>query len=263
MLINGIILKYKELIFMFKENYIMNGIIYCKTGLHIGGSNDSVEIGGSDNVIIRDSINNYPFIPGSSLKGKLRSLMELNDVEYVDNLIEDMKAGKDEPSKESDIAVRIFGGSVENKTIQFPTRIIVRDSFPTKETINKWNEHPDIINGAELKYENQLNRLKASANPRNIERVPKGSEFEFEIILSVYDEDEKQDNIINIINAMILLEDNYLGGSGTRGFGQVSFKDISIYKRDQSYYKENKKQEPVVVNKSLEDARNDLIEYFN
>ncbi len=72
---------------MFKENYVITGIILCETGLHIGGSNDSVEIGGSDNVVIRDGLTNYPYIPGSSLKGKLRSLIELNDDKFVKNLI--------------------------------------------------------------------------------------------------------------------------------------------------------------------------------
>ena len=92
---------------------MISGEIYCETGLHIGGSNDSVEIGGSDNVVIRDSITKRPFIPGSSLKGKLRSLIELNDPVFVTQLVEKMKENKDiTGNEESDIAVRVFGGSV-------------------------------------------------------------------------------------------------------------------------------------------------------
>ena len=123
-----------------------------------------------------------------------------------------------------------------------------------------------FINGAELKYENKLSRINASANPRNIERVPKSSEFSFEIVFSVYDEDE-ENNILEIFNAMILLEDNYLGGSGSRGFGQVKFKEISVVKRDQSYYKENKSQEDVIPKSSplddLSEVRQAVFEKIN
>lgn len=247
---------------MFKENYIITGTIVCKTGLHIGGSNDSVEIGGSDNVIIRDSITNLPFIPGSSLKGKLRSLIELNDKEFVDKLIQKLKQNEEISGFESDIAVKIFGGSVENKTIKFPTRVIVRDSYPNEKTIKLWEKYNDVINGAELKYENRLTRIKADATPRNIERVPKGSEFNFEIIFSYYDEDENND-LLRIINAMFLLEDNYLGGSGSRGFGQVSFKDISIVKRDQSFYIDGNEEELILKERSISDVRKELSKYLN
>ena len=72
---------------MFKENYIITGQIVCETGLHIGGSTDSIEIGGSDNPVIRDSVTKLPFIPGSSLKGKLRSLLELYDPDSAKNVI--------------------------------------------------------------------------------------------------------------------------------------------------------------------------------
>lgn len=244
---------------MFKENYIITGIIECKTGLHIGGSNDSVEIGGSDNVVIRDSITNLPFIPGSSLKGKLRSLIELNDPVFVDNLVDAIKEEKkfgENPKREiedSDRAVKVFGGSVENKTIRFPTRIIVRDSYPSDGTKKLWKKHNSVIDGAELKYENKLGRYKSEANPRNIERVPKGSEFEFEIIFSVYEGEDN--NIDDIFYAMTLLEDNYLGGSGSRGFGQVAFKNINIIKRDQSFYKENVVAKTILENGSLKEAR--------
>lgn len=68
---------------MFKKNYIIKGEIVCKTGLHIGGSNDNIDIGGTDTVVIRDSVTDLPFIPGSSLKGKLRSLLELNDKDLL------------------------------------------------------------------------------------------------------------------------------------------------------------------------------------
>lgn len=224
---------------MFKKNYIITGVIVCKTGLHIGGSNDTVEIGGSDNVIIRDSIDNLPFIPGSSLKGKLRSLTELNDKTFVNKLLSNNNVDNDNPDK----AAKIFGESVENKKMNFPTRIIVRDSFPTEDTKEMWEKHVDVINGSELKYENKLNRLNSEASPRNIERVPKGSKFNYEIIYSVYDNDNDNESILTIINSMLLLEDNYLGGSGSRGFGQIKFEKNNIIIRNQDYYKNNVAEE--------------------
>ena len=94
---------------MFNGNYIISGKIKCLTGLHIGGSNNNMEIGGSDNVVIRDAINNLPYIPGSSLKGKLRSLLELNDEKAFKNV----KENNGEPSNQGLIA-DVFGKSSYN-----------------------------------------------------------------------------------------------------------------------------------------------------
>jgi len=232
---------------MFKENYLIKGKILCETGLYIGGSNDNIDIGGTDNAIIRDVVSDLPFIPGSSLKGKLRSLFELNDKESARSVL--TNGGK--PSTDENCnAAKIFGVSAdEGRDLKFPTRLIVRDSFPTEESIELWNKYEDIVRGSELKYENNINRVNSSATPRNIERVPKGSSFNFEMIFSVYEEDEN--NLMNVFEAMRLLEDNYLGGSGSRGFGKVKFTDISIIKRDQNYYKENSEEEILVENADL------------
>lgn len=233
---------------MFKENYIIKGEIFCETGLHIGGSNDNIEIGGSDNVVIRDSISDLPFIPGSSLKGKLRSLVELYDADSVQNVIDNK--GK-VTTDENTIAAKIFGVSADtDRNSQFPTRIIVRDSFPTEETKDLWKKTEDVVRGTELKYENTLNRINSSANPRNIERVPKGSSFDFEIIFTVYDGDDE--NILDLFEAMKLLEDNYLGGSGSRGYGKVSFEKIKVLKRSHEYYKEAKEQEKIIEDADLD-----------
>jgi len=91
---------------MFNGNYVLTGEIEVVTGLHIGGSNNSIEIGGSDNVVIRDSITNLPYIPGSSFKGKIRSLLELNDDEAYKNV----KQNGGEPSNTGLIA-DVFGKS--------------------------------------------------------------------------------------------------------------------------------------------------------
>ena len=220
---------------MFKENYIIRGKIICETGLHIGGSNDNIDIGGSDNVIIRDVVSDLPFIPGSSLKGKLRSLYELNDKESSKSVL-DNNGGP--ATDENCNAAKIFGISADSaENLKFPTRLIVRDSFPTEESIKLWSNYEDIVRGTELKYENNINRLNARSNPRNIERVPKGSSFNFEMVFSVYDGDE--DNLISVFEAMRLLEDNYLGNSGSRGSGKIKFVDLNLIKRDQSYYKDN------------------------
>ena len=224
---------------MFNENYVLKGKISCETGLHIGNSSDNIDIGGSDKPVIRDSVNNLPYIPGSSLKGKLRSLLELND--YLSS--ESVKTNRGRPSNDINcVATQIFGiasyrGTKEEKLIlKYPTRIIVRDSYPTDKTIEKWKNSEEIFGGAELKYENSVDRINATAFLRNIERIPRGSEFNFEIIFSVYEGDNEK-NFIEILRSMKLLEDNYLGGSGTRGFGKVKFKDINIIRRDLNYYK--------------------------
>ena len=236
---------------MFKENYIIKGEIICQTGLHVGGSNDNIDIGGSDNVVIRDSVSDSPFIPGSSLKGKLRSLLELNDAASAQSVIKN--EGKPATDGEC-VATQIFGVAADQgKGLKSPTRLIVRDSFPTDASLELWDSQKEIIRGTELKYENNLNRINSSATPRNIERVPKGSAFNFEMIFSVYEDDPA--NISSVFEAMALLEDNYLGGSGSRGFGKVTFENIKVAKRGQDYYKEANEEEVIIEDAKLAEVR--------
>ena len=209
----------------FQKNYVISGEIICSTGLHIGGSKDSIEIGGSDNVIIRDPVKRLPYIPGSSIKGKMRALLELS--------LDRTNGGPCKCGK-CDVC-RVFGSAADNISVSGPTRIIVRDSFPTEETLKMWNESSDVVEGAELKYENSLDRITSRANPRNQERVPRDSKFEFEIIVSEYEGDS--DNLGVVLEGLRLLEDSYLGGSGTRGYGKVEFRDITITERPAEYYR--------------------------
>lgn len=243
---------------MFIKNYIINGEITCKTGLHIGGSLETIEIGGSDNPIIKDTVSNLPFIPGSSIKGKLRSLLELSDKKSSQSVIEN--GGK--VSTEG-IAAEFFGVANNNETSKddndnesskanndnessnnkFHNKLIVRDAFPTEDTIKMWDKHSDIIDGAELKYENSLDRITSEATPRNIERVPVDSKFKLEIVLSIYDETyttkSDYESLNPLFKSMKLLQDDYLGGSGTRGFGKIEFENITIKERGLEYYTGN------------------------
>ena len=239
---------------MFKENYIIQGKIVCKTGLHIGGSSDAIDIGGSDNVIIRDSVTGNPYIPGSSLKGKLRFLTELNDKDSAQSVIDNEGKPADDPNC---ISSRLFGISADDKQteLKFPTRTIVRDAYPDEDTLDLW-DNESLISGAELKYENNINRINSGATPRNIERVPKGSKFDFEIIFSVYEGDNE--NISYLLDSMKLLEDNYLGGSGSRGFGQIKFENIKLSKRTAQYYKENKDEEVIIESDDIVEVINQI-----
>ena len=239
---------------MFVKNYIIRGKIVCETGLHIGGSNDEIDIGGSDNIIIRDSVTDNPYIPGSSLKGKLRFLTELNDKDSALNVIKNEGKPSDDPNC---IAVKLFGLSADENNIElkFPTRTIVRDAYPDAETLELW-KNESLVNGAELKYENRINRINSAANPRNIERVPRGSKFDFEIVFSVYEGDN--DNISSLLDSMRLLEDNYLGGSGSRGYGQIKFRNIKLSLRTNEYYKQNIDDEIIAEADSITDIINEI-----
>lgn len=235
---------------MFKENYIIQGKIVCKTGLHIGGSSDAIDIGGSDNVIIRDSVSGLPYIPGSSIKGKLRFLTELNDKDSAQSVISNDGHVSDDTSC---IATKLFGISAdENQSeLKFPTRTIVRDAYPDDDTVELWNNEA-LVSGAELKYENTINRINSAATPRNIERVPKDSKFDFEIIFSVYEGDD--DNVSALLDAMRLLEDNYHGGSGSRGYGQIKFENIKLSKRSKDYYTENNNENIIIESDDISEV---------
>lgn len=221
----------------FKENLVISGCMKCDTGMHIGAPTESIEIGGVDNIIIRDAESNLPFIPGSSLKGKMRTLVELNDPQATRNIINNKggpcKCGVCLPCK-------IFGVSAdetitEGKQIG-PTRLIVRDAFPTTETLEMWDENEEVVDGAEVKYENSINRITSAATPRPSERVPKGSKFNFEMVFSVYN-NEDLNNFRGVFEALRLLEDNYLGGSGSRGYGKIIFEDLKVVQRTSEYYR--------------------------
>ncbi|ALT68967.1 type III-A CRISPR-associated RAMP protein Csm3 [Methanobrevibacter millerae] len=252
---------------MFRKNIIIKGIITCETGLHIGDSSDTVEIGGSDSPIVRDSITGFPYIPGSSIKGKLRSLFELSDPESCQSIINNAKEDNDvivSTCIDCD-AVKLFGTTPENikdesSRINFKTRLLVRDAHPTDDTIEMWKDNDQLLKGVELKWENTINRITSKAVPRNIERVPKGSEFNFEIIISVYDEDEDVNRIIKkLLLSMYLLQNDYLGGSGSRGSGQISFNHIYITERDRSFYLTGEEKDPLFKDVSFETLNIDLL----
>ncbi len=180
------------------------------TGLHIGDSKDNVEIGGIDNPIVRKTINNVPYIPGSSLKGKMRSLLE-------------QIAGSAEVGGNTAIN-DLFGFAKDNK----PSKIIFRDAYMNKDSIEKLrnSEYTDMPY-AEVKFENVIDRIKGTAeHPRQMERVPAGVKFDVEIIINVWSSDD-EDELIGLLEKGIkALENDYLGGSGSRGYGQVKFGEL-------------------------------------
>ncbi len=216
----------------FLGNFIIRGKFKCLTGLHIGGSKEKLEIGGVDSPVIRDPRTRYPYVPGSSLKGKLRSLLE-----YALGAV----PSSGDVSTHEDV-VRLFGIGVDEKEEANknpksplynigPSRLIVRDCHPTRKTVQDWKKLDTELLYTEYKSENGINRITSAANPRFIERVVAGSEFEFELIYTAYDlhsgADHKEDTATDLGNlrmALLLLEHNFLGKSGSRGYGRVEFR---------------------------------------
>ena len=193
-----------------KKKIIYTGTIVLKTGLHIGGTNTALNIGGPDKFVVRNPINQLPYIPGSSLKGKMRSLIEL-----ACGNTNNGDATKDPKTK----AGKLFGvpSDIENG---HPSRIIVRDGelIKSEEFANT-----DLLY-TESKTEVTINRITAKPNPRTFERVPAGAKFNLEMVLNVFDGDDEDELKNTIKKAIELLEDDYLGGNGSRGYGQVKIK---------------------------------------
>lgn len=220
----------------FKGKYIISGRIVLETGLHIGGSTEGFEIGGLDNPVIRDPLSELPYIPGSSLKGKLRHLLEWS-LGVVREPHPKHNAYTAHDCGECGACV-IFGPASDVHEVRVkagPTRLTVRDAFPTRQTVEMWEKYLGGRIYTELKTENVLDRVTSEANPRPMERVPAGSEFEFEMIFDVY-RDSDRDLLKEVFAAMHLLENSALGGSGSRGYGKIKFVDVKIKDRSKEYY---------------------------
>jgi|SRR5690554_5496929 CRISPR-associated protein Csm3 len=195
------------------ETKIVRGEIILETGLHIGGSKSSLDIGGLDSPVIKTP-QGVPYIPGSSLKGKIRSLLGV-------------KEGSIDVKTDSDLLVKMFGTSVKGK--ETITRLIFRDAFLDENDFNKvFIEKNAILDTkfTEAKYENTIDRKSGTTKQgglRQIERVPAGAKFLFEVIVNRYDENGKLDNdfTTKLKEGFKMLEENYLGGSGSRGYGKV------------------------------------------
>jgi len=237
--------KMKEI--KFVKKVFIKGKIKCLTGLHIGGSDQALSIGGVDNVVLRDPITNLPYIPGSSIKGKMRSLLEKfygladdDEKHPVYTPDKDTKRGK-EPPKEGMRLCQIFGVPAESEFSE-PPRLIVRDAFMTEETKNILEKLETDFPYSEVKTEVVINRVTSHANPRQMERIPAGSEFNFQFIVNIFEGDKEDEIIEEIFKAMKLLQDDYLGGSGTRGYGRIKFSIDELTYRDVDIYNQMAKE---------------------
>jgi len=187
--------------------------ITLKTGLHIGGPKENIKIGGIDNPVIRNPITNLPYIPGSSLKGRFRMALELK---YDDH--EGINPSED--NSNLSLVCKLFGNSNAKKTIS-PTRFIFRDSNLSKDS-------SDYIEGEE-KIEVKIDREKGSAlqgGNRTQERIAAGAVFDFELMIRVFDGDDVEKFKEKLEEARKIVELEFLGGSGSRGYGQVEIKQF-------------------------------------
>jgi len=227
---------------------VIRGTIVAKTGLHIGASADTVEIGGIDTPVIKHPVTFEPYIPGSSLKGKMRSLLEkINGMEYNRPVVKGKKPINQHICDDIIQALncpvcRVFGSTGQGSrndnlsNQNHPARILVRDATLS----NKEFLIPDALLITEAKMENVLDRVTSHAVPRTIERVPAGAKFNFEIVYRVEGEgnttgiknDDKtkvQTDIRNILLLLRAVEREGLGGNTSRGHGQVGFELIEFF----------------------------------
>ncbi|MEF2825107.1 MAG: type III-A CRISPR-associated RAMP protein Csm3 [Peptococcaceae bacterium] len=195
---------------------LIEGTIEVVTGMHIGGSDAFAAIGAVDSPVIKDGRTQEPIIPGSTLKGKMRTLLARSLSQSI---------VLKQPNEDELEIRRLFGTSQAkgNEKTLLHSRLIFSDCYLT-------NKEQLIKTGGmtEVKFENTINRQTAIANPRQIERVVRGAEFGLRIVYDVLEESELEVDFKNIYRAFKLLEMDYLGGHGTRGSGRVKIKNLVV-----------------------------------
>ena len=190
----------------------ITGRLEVVTGLHIGGNGAFAAIGAVDSPVIRDAATNTPIIPGSSLKGKLRTLLAKK---YNENLAKKHDA-------DAMCIKELFGAASTANNRAINGKLLFSDMFlENKEDLDRREIRP-----TEVKFENSISRTTAVANPRQIERVIRGAVFGLNLIYEVTDEARVIDDMAILTDGLRMLQYDYLGGSGSRGYGKVKFTEL-------------------------------------
>ena len=219
---------------------IITADIKALTGLHIGGSGTGLEIGGLDKAVIRNPRNNQPYIPGSSLRGKMRSqtekvlgLPQNNPIGQA--TIHVCKSEGDYTRNGGCPVCHVFGVPAEIG-YSGPTRLVVRDAALTEESVKDLDKMNSELRFTEMKTEVAIDRVTSAAVPRSMERVVAGAVFgPAELVFGIYEKADYE-RLKTVIQALQLVEDDYLGGAGSRGSGKVQFHSIKVSARKRADY---------------------------
>jgi CRISPR-associated protein Csm3 len=229
---------------------VLSGDLHCETGLHIGAGKGSLEIGGADNPVVKDAFG-LPYIPGSSLRGKVRSLLENamgltspGELVYLSK-----RRGQEVRIHQSDRAddeicllfgrspgrvERVEGEAMETRTAS-PARLTIYDAPLDPDSITAQMRENLDEEITEVKSENAIDRITSQANPRTLERVPAGARFRVRMIVDVLCEEDKP-LVARVLEGLRLLEDDALGGGGSRGSGRIRFGNLKVIWRNRAFY---------------------------
>jgi CRISPR-associated protein Csm3 len=252
----------------FLGKLLIEGELICETGLHIGAGKGTLEIGGADNPVVKDAFGK-PYIPGSSLRGRLRSLLEqaLGFVNPKQLVYVSRRKGQevrihasDEPGDEISL---LFGrapgrverveGDVLNQATITPARLTVYDAALQIDSITAAMRESLDDELTEVKSEAAIDRLTSQSQARTLERVPAGASFRVKLILDVLCPEDKE-LVATLVQGLSLLEDDALGGGGSRGSGRVRLANLKLVWRNSAYYKGGSEAE-VASASSLADLR--------
>ncbi len=213
----------------------INGTIHIISGLHIGSGNTEMHIGGTDNPVIKNPITQEPYIPGSSIKGKMRSLMEwkagiVNETNGKPVSFKTYSSLDGEKKQQAGKILKLFGGAPEQNSNEEDikqigiTRLSFWDCSLSADWVNRIKNNNLTL--TEVKMENTIDRISGTAsNPRNTERIPAGAEFDFKLSIRVHN---NEDILDSVLTGLRLLELTGLGGSGSRGYGKIKFEELTL-----------------------------------
>ena len=229
---------------------ILSGELHCETGLHIGAGKGSLEIGGADNPVVKDAFG-LPYIPGSSLRGRIRSLLEnaMGLTSPAELVYLSKRRGQEvrihQSDRPDDEICLLFGrspgrverveGDAVNSTGAMPARLTIYDAPLDLESITPQMRENLDDEITEVKSENAIDRITAQANPRTLERVPAGARFRLRIVMDILCEEDKT-LPQRLLEGLRLLEDDALGGGGSRGSGRVRFAKLNLAWRSRNFY---------------------------
>lgn len=233
---------------------ILTGQVRAVSGLHIGASKDTLDIGGVDMPVIRNPHNRHPYIPGSSLKGKMRSLWEkVSGVAFNFQIGRSRNTTKqvwihmcNKRHHDPECPVCTIYGTTGDAPKKAPTRLTVRDIPIDPDSLSEL-----VIDYAEVKWEAAIDRVTSAATPRQAERVPAGAIFKpLELVFNFYEAADVT-RFSDVLRGLRLVTDDYLGGHGSRGAGKVAFEELTLtLKYGKQYIKET---DPRFQSKSLVD----------